>query len=220
MMPHDHQGGGETRLLLQQKNLDIYQKFSDPWGQRRNLASESLSRALLVHWVSRLTDDSSEAHLVLDVGCGLGQLTEQFARDGVQCVGLDNSETAIQLAESLNKPGLTFFYEPSFGVETLRRWRPSVVVISEVLWYVLDDLDSWLDAFRSFASESRAPLQIVLSQTFYPPGEQKFGLDKFSDTSSLVDYLGFEVIESAEILEEVGAERKAMRTCLHLRANP
>ena len=219
MMPDESQGG-ETRLLLQQKDIDVYQKFSDPWGQSGKFASQSLSRALLVHWVRRLTDDSSDAHLVLDVGCGLGQLTQQFAREGAECVGLDSSETAIQLAESLNKPGLSFFYEPSFGVGTLRRWQPSVVVISEVLWYVLDDLDSWLDAFRSFASESRAPLQIVLSQTFYPPGEQKFGLDKFSDTSSLVDYLGFEVIESAEVLEEVGAERKAMRTCLQLRANP
>lgn len=40
----------------------------------------------------------SERNLVLDLGCGTGTLTEMLAEDGYDMIGIDNSESMLQLA--------------------------------------------------------------------------------------------------------------------------
>ena len=44
---------------------------------------------------------ASERDLIVDLGCGTGTLTELLAKDGFDCIGVDNSEA--MLAKAMEK---------------------------------------------------------------------------------------------------------------------
>ena len=57
----------------------------------------------LLRWLSENQEQS-----ILDIGCGNGALTDQLARRGYQCTGIDMSKSGIDIAKR-SYPNLTFF---------------------------------------------------------------------------------------------------------------
>ena len=84
---------------------------------------------------------SVEPAFVVDLGCGPGNLTATLADrwPGATVIGLDTSESMIEAAKPLERPGL------SFGLGDVSVWQPSqpvdVIVSNAVLQWVPGHLD-------------------------------------------------------------------------------
>lgn len=64
---------------------------------------ELLHKLITTHGVSKPERDAeglldSERNLVVDLGCGTGTLTELLYRKGYDCIGVDNSESMLNMA--------------------------------------------------------------------------------------------------------------------------
>lgn len=83
---------------------EMYQKFDDPWDQKKNVDD------LYVHYATSMTIRDINSKHVLEVGCGLGALTNYLSNlnPDVHIVGMDISESAIRKAQEAF-PDRTFF---------------------------------------------------------------------------------------------------------------
>jgi len=128
---------------------------------------------------------------LLDVGCGLGYMAERLRSeiDGLEnIVGLDVSETATARAKDL-------FPLIRFVAGDLKSALPEnkfeMVVSKDVLWYVLDDLDGYLNALVA-----RSSRHVYIGQSF-PATKPYYGEDVLPNAAGLIDLLrqsGFDVV--------------------------
>ena len=120
---------------------------------------------------------------LLDVGCGLGFMTERFRLEIPELkylVGLDISETAISKAKQMF-PEITFI---AGTVNSLRGDNKYDVVVSkDVLWYVLNTLSDYLTALAKISNR-----WIYIGQSF-PESKDFYGKDIFPDANSLIKHL-------------------------------
>jgi len=157
----------DTSLMtLRGQFEEMYQDIEDPWGCLKK--SNFIDKKILCELIfSRGT-----YRKILDIGCGLGGFTKVLAdRNGSGSVsGCDVSVTAVEKARKLY-PGITF--EPANILhDDLGRFNPpfDLIVISEVLWYILDDLSG---VFKKIAESLEASGILAIQQYF--PDTQKFG---------------------------------------------
>lgn len=152
----------------------LYQAEDDPWGQSGGKSDKEhyyfVQRTNLANLIYR----HSRFGRVLEVGCGLGHSTNILRRlSGSDIDGLDISEVAVEKARK-KYPHYEFF------VGDIREAPPqgmgfgySVVVLNQVLWYILEGLESAL--WNSLALMKPDGL-FVVSQAFLP-GTQRYGVD-------------------------------------------
>lgn len=170
---------------------EMYRDHDDPWMQSKS--SELMpDRAVALSTIKRLVD-AGEVRRVLEVGCGLGLFTQQISETGAEAYGTDISQTAIDKAKAA-------YSAPGFQVGELMTTsiydeiKPDLIVMSEISWYVLDQLQE----FTSFCRKTRSNSYLMHILTFYPPGEQSYGTEYFSDFSGLKAYMPVNIIEEAE----------------------
>jgi 2-polyprenyl-6-hydroxyphenyl methylase/3-demethylubiquinone-9 3-methyltransferase len=76
---------------------------------------------------------------VFDLGCGYGLLSETFARDGANVVGMDPSEGLIKIArERAREQGLAISYRSGYAEQLNPDEKFDVVVAADVLEHVND----------------------------------------------------------------------------------
>ena len=78
----------------------VYDTFMDatPYEEWVSFIKETIEK-YGISKPEKTTDTlASERNLVLDLGCGTGTLTEMLAEDGYDMIGIDNSESMLQLA--------------------------------------------------------------------------------------------------------------------------
>ena len=97
------------------------------------------SRARMLETLGRL-----EPVTILEVGCGLGYTTNRIAsaRDGYEVTGCDISSVALSKAAVYSHSS-----DSSSGILVISPYvselpRSLVVILNQLLWYVLEDLDS------------------------------------------------------------------------------
>ena len=120
-----------------------YNDCDDPWEQSGvgGMASYyEKSRARMLETLGRL-----EPVTILEVGCGLGYTTNRIASacDGYEVTGCDISSVALSKASALF-PQLRF-EQWDIGDQSLCKRvteKFDVVILNQLLWYVLEDLDS------------------------------------------------------------------------------
>jgi len=147
---------------------EMYRDIDDPWGCQAGCLS--LNNRL---FAEILFEGRQHYKRILDVGCGLGGLTSYLARrnGGGEVLGCDISETAVNKACSL-------FPEVSFRCLDVLRDHPEqlgtfdLVTISEVLWYILDDLQGVFGRLHEVLS----PGGVLGIHQFFP-AQQRFGKD-------------------------------------------
>src|SRR2546423_3252285 len=118
---------------------EMYRNVDDPW-HCVELAG-SLDNDLLLAVIRRLRSD---VRTMLDVGCGLGELT-RLIRDEMpdaRLIACDVSPTALESARN-RVPGASFFThdlnsESSLPVES---GSIDLIVAAQIMWYVLPNLD-------------------------------------------------------------------------------
>jgi len=166
---------------------DMYRNAKEvPWHQDETVSAifSDLTVVILKH---------RHIRSLLDVGCGMGYMAERLRRElpGLnRVVGLDISETAVACAAEM-------FPDIEFVAGTLDNLsledRFDVVVSKDVLWYVLDNLPSYLAGLAL-----RSSRWVYLGQSF-PDKRPFYGEEILPNAQSLLAYLekqGYSVVYS------------------------
>lgn len=171
---------------------EMYQKFDNPWHQIE-AADDSYARHATL-----LSIKNCGIKSVLEVGCGLGCFTNYLHTNipDLQIVGMDISETAITKAKKR-------YTDLEFIIGNLREYSQNIVsgggydayLFAEIMWYILNDLDIIIDNI----SRNCKGKFVIINQTFYKAGQQKYGRDYFTNLAEMMDYLPWKNIRSIVI---------------------
>jgi len=115
----------------------LYRDVKDPWSQQGS-QSHKPNRVALIKHLSELQPKS-----ILDVGCGLGHLTQAakiLITDDV--LGVDISKICVERAGQLFPD--TKFQVLNINKDPLDRTF-DVVILNGILWYILEGLDAIVD---------------------------------------------------------------------------
>lgn len=152
----------ETQLWQEKRFDDLYTNFPDPWGCEKNVSSFSNS---LFAFILHMSDKKYKR--ILDIGCGKGAKTHFLFRmlNPLSITGIDVSKVAIQDAREKNKNTSIDFIVKDVSkdeMETLGKF--DLVVCSEILWYVCEDVYKVMLKIQSMLSEDG----VLAIQQFFP----------------------------------------------------
>lgn len=167
---------------------EMYRDYDDPWEQstREDYASE---KAIALNLIQKL-----KAKRVIEVGCGLGHYTKKISDLGVDVLGIDISETAIDKAKS-NYPLCMFTVGDILDYSIYLDFQPDIIIMAEITWYVLDKLDEFIEFLKTEFPNA----YLIHLLTIYPLGIQKYGRDKFTNLQQIMSYFEAEYLEWGEI---------------------
>ena len=175
----------------------MYRDFDNPWRQNDELQFTS-DKAVGLYLLSRLRRRHG-VERALELGCGLGNYAAEIARTGLQVTGIDVSPSAIEKA-ALRYPGLDFRAGALSDRQLIKDIRPDVVVMSEITWYVLEELRDFID----FLKHGLPDAYLFHTLNTYPPGVQKYGAEFFTNLAGIKDFFGMTYLESGEIFYQGG----------------
>lgn len=166
---------------------EMYQKFDNPWKQLDEV-NNSYSRLNTILSLQKLAATS-----VLEVGCGLGAFTNYLsnALPDIRIVGMDISQTAIEKARS-SYPELQFMIGSLKEIECFKTGEGydfDVIILSEIMWYILQDLDEIIEKLKRYFSEK----YLIVNQTFYK-GQQEYGREYFTNLNEMFEYMKMNVV--------------------------
>ena len=166
----------------------MYKDYEDPWEQttREEWSSE---KAVALNLLQKV-----KAKRVIELGCGLGHYTQKIKDLNIDVLGIDISETAISKAK-ITYPKCKFETGDILDYEIYNNFKPDVIIMSEITWYVLDKLDE----FKKFIKTNFPNTYIIHLLTTYPKGVQKHGKDKFTNLDEIKSYFKAEYLEWGEI---------------------
>ena len=172
-------------------NFDKYYSVcSDPWQQSRLSLYRRSDRLKLLELVTTFTE-----HSLVDIGCGLGFQAELLAEYASDYVGFDKSEVCIKKARR-NFPNLDFRIGSFPLLDELKVLKPDTVVLSEIFWYVLDDLDE----FVHFLRENMPAVTVIWLISMWPkaPKGSRVGVDEYGTNQAIVEKLGLNILYIGE----------------------
>jgi SAM-dependent methyltransferase len=173
----------------------MYKEFSDPWEQSKEIYATD--NAIVINLIKR-----SHAKRIIELGCGLGHYTNLIAEQtGCTTLGVDISKTAI-LKAKLKYPNLDFIVGDILE-KKIYDFKPNFIVMAEITWYVLNKLD----AFLTFYKNNMPNTFLIHVLTTYPPGVQKYGTDKFSNSKQIMNYFNMNFLEWGEVVLPEGLTR-------------
>ena len=175
----------DGKLLAQFEQM--YQDHEDPWHQiQEGLQSD---KAMAIHWMKTLG-----VQKVLELGSGLGEYTNYIQKAGFDVLGVDISETAVKKAREKH-PKCKFKVGNVLDLDIYHSFRPDVVIMAEITWYILDMLDEYI----SFMKANFAGTYLIHLLVTYPPGIQKHGREAFTSLAEIKKYFGIDYLEWGEI---------------------
>ena len=179
---------------------ELYSSFEDPWNQSLE-ENVNDSRRLLVDVVCRrISRDLGRQLQVMEVGCGLGHMTDRLRSEGFSAIGVDCSATAIERASALY-PESTFKTASTSDPKFFLGIDVDVLVMAEVTWYILDHFEKFLKQVVDISRTRKRPVWVVHLLVTYAPGVQQYGNEVFSDLVGIEGFFenaGLRIIESAE----------------------
>jgi len=114
---------------------EMYQDYEDPWKQSEE--SQKTDKVIILDYLKK-----HQPKRVLDIGCGLGFFTNMISENlTADVLGIDISETAINKASRIY-PNCNFKQGKLDDFQIYREFKPDVIVMAEITWYVLAELDS------------------------------------------------------------------------------
>jgi SAM-dependent methyltransferase len=164
-------------LSLRGEFEKMYQEIDDPWGCHQ--ANGSLNNRIFCDMVFHTRRYPS----LLDIGCGLGDLTNLLHRsnEGGDVSGWDISPTAVDKAKER-------FSDIRFECKNILTdpldQKYDLITISEILWYILDDLDGVFGKLQSGLKKGGA---LAIHQYF--PSKQDFGKNMLHQIEGFEDFV-------------------------------
>jgi len=176
---------------------EMYQNVEDPWH------IDALGRRLDMDAALTLIRHSGRKFdRVLDVGCGKGLFTALLAEEtGAKIFACDVSLTAVREAgRRCSDSRIKFFVFDLEQIEDLPFPNGffDLIVMAQTIWCVLPSLSKILRFLRTYLNR---PGDLLISQHFLKPGEQKYGRDILSGPEDLLRMLeeaGFQIEATLE----------------------
>jgi hypothetical protein len=180
---------------------NLYMEFLDPWNQSTRAQRQSATRVMTLFYVDKLQDEFKSA-VILEIGSGLGWLTEDLYNRGFKASGTDVSPTCILNALELS-PDLdlltAYFQDESQIID----FRPDEIVMNQLSWYILPNLTERITLVRKLAAFGK-PTSLIHSLAAYPDGMQSSGKFYFTNWEEIKSFFGlnYQFSMEAETLEE------------------
>jgi hypothetical protein len=185
----------------------LYSKYDDPWEQSQDYQRESASRVLIKH-NCELLRSTYGSEKTLELGCGLGFLTESLHKMNFKSRGTDISQVCISKALSRN-PFLDLHVSAFDNQVHLIDWKPDILIMSQLSWYVLNELQNFLALIKSAPREK--PLFLIHTLAIYQQGEQKYGTEYFTNLDEILNYFNLTYSFSATLNSVIG-EKQSLDT--------
>lgn len=155
----------------------LYREESDPWGQSAEdgdmAAYYASSRTNLYRAI--LSNTRGMIGTGLDIGCGHGWSTHSLSKTGGEWNGMDISPAAIEQASKLHT-NCGWHVGDIREYDCMNQFNVNyydVVVLSEILWYVLERLD---DAMAN-ATRFCAPGGLLCVSQAFLKDKQRYGAE-------------------------------------------
>lgn len=184
------------KLVMRGEFEEMYRDIPDPWGCDKNALSRNNRIFLEILFPPARTFKN-----FLDIGCGLGRITNEIYQrnNGGQGTGIDISKTAIQKATG-KYPHIDFcvhnILEGRFGDPTCSY---DLVIMNEILWYLLDDIEGVLGSIKSMTN-----IEGLFAVHQYFPSKQRFGRDVVDGVDQFLKILS----EQFKIVDHVVAHHE------------
>ena len=163
---------------------EMYQDFNDPWEQTTKEKS-ALEKKIALEIICE-----KGFKRVVEFGCGLGDYTAQLNHAAGSALGIDISETAIEKANA-RQPDTEFVVGDILDFDLLRNYQSDCIVFAEITWYVLEKLNIFKEHISSeLGGQGVGFIHLLMT---YPPDEQKYGKEYFSDLNGIMKY--WDIIE-------------------------
>ena len=171
----------------------MYKDFEDPWKQIENEITDE--KEIFKRWCIKLKN--GEKNRVVEIGSGLGSVTNFIKKQGLDILGIDISDTAVKKAQE-RYPKCNFMTGDILDFDIYLKFDPQIIILSEITWYVLEKLDKFLNFLR----EKFPKIIIIHFLTTYPNGIQKYGTDYFIDLNGILQYFNLNYLDFGEIKKE------------------
>jgi len=167
---------------------EMYQDYEDPWNQTKKgiYATDEVITANLIRKLN--------VKRVIELGCGLGHFTNLISSTGVEVLGVDISKTAIEKAKK-NFSKCNFKVGDILDYEIYQEFKPDLIIMAQITWYVLDKLDDFLLFLRNEVPN----IYLIHLLVTYPLGVQKYGAERFSSLDEIMRYFDMNYLEWGEM---------------------
>ena len=108
-------------------------------------------------------------------------------KEGVECVGIDISETAIKKARNLHK-NCKFEICKFNNFEFYKKNKINVFLLTEITWFILPELDDFLKKIKLYSNECENNIYLIHFLTTFDKGIQKYGNEYFTNQDEILDY--------------------------------
>jgi SAM-dependent methyltransferase len=172
----------------------LYKKVEDPWHQSRidHVHDTRRQTAILLCRKIRETYGSIK---VLELGCGFGHISKQLTDLNFLTLGTNISSEAIKKASEKN-PESVFKSAKFNDFELIYDFNPDIILMAELTWYVLAELDNFLLELNKYAKTRKTPTFLIHLLATYAPGVQKYGREKFTTHQEILKYFNLNYLES------------------------
>ncbi len=171
----------------------MYENCEDPWHQSTPDHIFDSRRQIAINFCNRLRSKHNISKVV-ELGCGFGHLTESLRKNNFDVIGTDVSKTAIDKASKLYSDAQ--FKQLNFNdFDELFSLKPNILIMAEITWYILEDLDEFLIRLKQYSKHSKTPVFLIHLLATYEPGVQKYGADKFTNLEEIIKYFNLEYLE-------------------------
>ena len=165
----------------------LYLSDPDPWAQASKVESPmssfySVTRRRLGEFLGRAVDVHAS---LCEVGCGNGHSTIllRACLEAREVAGCDISLEAIKIAVQ-QQSKCTFFHHDILSGPL--QVPVNVLILSHLLWYVLHDIDKFVENCLASVTPLGGYSHIILHQALFK-GDQKYGIEHVSSPGTFID---------------------------------
>lgn len=185
---------------------ELYEKESDPWGHQENLTHLQLDRVLMNNSLSLIGSrgdaDALNKKLLVEIGCGLGQNIETLEKIGFDVIGTDVSDFAINRGQQIYPDCelISLDVTSQQFSDFLSSKKPDILYFCHVTWCIISKIDYVVDLIRKYNQNSSKDIFLAHLTAIYPPGVQRLGSEKFTNSQEIIEYFKpSEIIFAGEI---------------------
>jgi len=173
----------------------MYQNVKDPW----NHGAADISSYDMALYLMDKYNICKKGGAIFDIGCGKGAFTHRIKKacPKAKILAVDISETAVKKAKSQHGNSSI-----DFRVMDIQKEYKSIagkfdlIVVSNVMWYILPDFSKIMNYLKGSLKNNG---YVLIRQTFYKKGEQKYGNNIISSPEDMVSLLSYNLVELIEL---------------------
>ncbi len=196
---------------------EMYQNFEDPWLQSIDDHVFDSRRVTAKNWVKRiaLQNNLSKA---CEIGCGFGYITKDLVNEGLDCFGVDISETAVNKARLLH-PNCDFEVGDLLEFDVYAKHQTNVFLMTEITWYILPKLKEFIEGLKEYKrntaeirNQKNVPVYLIHLLTIYDSDTQKYGREYFTDLDGILAFFGLKYLEYGFVVGNKGYDANSRGT--------